>query len=300
MFDFNRRKLSALLIALPLLALSTQGVRAAEEGGTVHYPILKPVEQNWSFGGLFGKWDEAQLQRGLKVYTEVCSACHSLDLIRFRNLADIGFSEEQVKSFAAKYEVTDPNPNADGEMFQRPGQPIDRFPAPYPNTNAAKAANGGAYPPNLSLMAKARAPERGFPTFIFDIATMYAENGPDYIHSLLTGYGQTPPEGIVVPEGLHYNPYFISGAALAMAQPIQDGQVDYPEVGEPAGAPETVDQYSRDVSAFLAWAAEPHMIERKERGFLVVLFLILLAGLLYFTKKRVWADVKEPHVANPK
>ena len=124
--------------------------------------------------------------------------------------------------------------------------------------------------------------------------------GPDYIHSLLTGYGQTPPEGIVVPEGLHYNPYFISGAALAMAQPIQDGQVDYPEVGEPAGAPETVDQYSRDVSAFLAWAAEPHMIERKERGFLVVLFLILLAGLLYFTKKRVWADVKEPHVANPK
>ena len=284
------RPLLAATVILPLLAGS---VAAAE------YPILKPKEQSWSFGGLFARWDEAQLQRGLKVYTEVCSACHSLNYIYFRNLEDIGFSPEQVKSFAARYEVTD-GPNSDGEMFQRPGLPTDRFPAPYPNVEAAKAANGGAYPPDQSLIAKARAPERGFPTFLIDILTMYGENGPDYIYSLLTGYGEAPPEGMEIQPGLHYNPYFVAGPALAMAQPLQEGQVDYPDIGEPAGAPETVEQYSKDVAAFLAWAAEPHAVERKERGFLVILFLVLLAGLLYLTKKRVWADVEEPHEANPK
>ena len=258
------------------------------------YPKLKPKEVDWTFAGPFGSWDQAQLQRGLKVYTEVCSACHSLNYIYFRNLAGLGFTDEQIKAFASTYQVVD-GPNEDGEMFERPGQPTDRFPAPYPNTQAARAANGGAYPPDQSLIAKARAPERGFPTFIFDIFTMYAENGPDYLYSLLTGYGKEPPTGTEVQEGLHYNPYFIAGSALAMAQPIQDGQIAYPE-----GVPETVDQYSRDVSAFLMWAAEPNLVERKQRGFLVLLFLVILAGLLYFTKKKVWADVKEPEYSNPK
>ena len=276
---------------------------AATPASAAEYPLLKPKEQPWSFAGLFGSWDQAQLQRGLKVYTEVCSACHSMNYIYFRNLTGLGFTDEQVKAFASTYEVTD-GPNSDGEMFQRPGQPTDQFPAPYPNVQAAKAANNGAYPPDQSLIAKARAPERGFPTFIFDIFTMYAENGPDYLYSLLTGYGQQPPEGLKVQEGLHYNPYFVAGSALAMAQPIQDGQVSYPPIVDADGneivVPETVDQYARDVSAFLAWAAEPTMVERKQRGFLVLLFLIILAGLLYFTKKKVWADVTEPEVSNPK
>lgn len=284
------RTITAAVLALPLIAAPAF---AAD------YPKKKPREQEWSFGGLFGSWDQAQLQRGLKVYTEVCSACHSLNYIYFRNLEDIGFTDEQVKSFAARYTVVD-GPNADGEMFERPGLPTDRFPAPYPNVEAAKAANGGAYPPDQSLITKARAPERGFPTFIIDVLTMYGENGADYVYSLLTGYGETPPPGTEIQPGLHYNPYFIAGPALAMAQPIQDGQVDYPDIGEPAGAPETVEQYAKDVTAFLHWTAEPHAVERKERGFLVLLFLILLAGLLYLTKKRVWADVEEPDYNNPK
>ena len=284
----------------PVLLAATLGIAglglsgAGSDALAAAYPKLKPKEQDWTFAGPFGSWDQAQLQRGLKVYTEVCSACHSMNLIYFRNLAGLGFTDEQIKAFASTYEVTD-GPNADGEMFQRPGQPIDRFPAPYPNVQAAKAANGGAYPPDQSLIAKARAPERGFPTFIFDIFTMYAENGPDYLYSLLTGYDMEPPEGTKVLPGLHYNPYFVAGDALAMAKPLQDGQVSYPD-----GVPQTVDQYARDVSAFLMWAAEPNLVERKQRGFLVLLFLVILAGLLYYTKKKVWADVREPDVSNPK
>ena len=271
------------------LAIGAAGAAQAASA----YPLLKPVEQDWSFAGPFGTWDQAQLQRGLKVYTEVCSACHSLNLIYFRNLAGLGFTDEQIKAFASTYEVADLD--SDGQPITRPGLPTDRFPAPYPNVQAAKAANNGAYPPDQSLIAKARAVERGFPLFLVDIVTMYAENGPDYLYSLLTGYGQEPPEGTKIGEGLHYNPYFIAGPALAMAQPVQDGQVSYPD-----GVPETVEQYSKDVSAFLMFAAEPNLVERKQRGFLVLLFLVLLAGLLYFTKKKVWAGIEEPEVMNPK
>ena len=288
MFQRTIAGVAALFVGLSLgVAVSAVPAEAAS------YPKLKPKEQDWTFAGPFGTWDQAQLQRGLKVYTEVCSACHSLNLIYFRNLAGLGFTDEQIKAFASTYEVTDLD--GDGQPVQRPGTATDRFPAPYPNTLAAKAANNGAYPPDQSLIAKARAPERGFPTFIFDIFTMYAENGPDYLYSLLTGYGKEPPAGVAIQEGLHYNPYFVAGNALAMAQPLQDGQVSYPD-----GVPQTVDQYSRDVSAFLMWAAEPNLVERKQRGFLVLLFLVILAGLLYYTKKKVWADVKEPEVSNPK
>ncbi|NGN41358.1 cytochrome c1 [Mesorhizobium sp. CGMCC 1.15528] len=262
---------------------------AAEEGHNeaepTHFPIHKPKQENWSFAGPFGTYDKAQLQRGLKVYKEVCSACHSMELVAFRTLADLGYSEAQVKAFAAEYEVQD-GPNADGEMFTRKAIPSDHFPSPFPNHNAAAAANGGAAPPDFSLIAKARGVERGFPTFIFDIFTQYAEAGPDYIHALLTGFDEQPPAGMQIAEGTHYNPYFIAGKSLAMAKPISDDQVTYDD-----GAPQTVDQYSRDVSAFLMWAAEPHLEARKQTGFRVMAFLLLFGALVYLTKRKVWSGV---------
>jgi ubiquinol-cytochrome c reductase cytochrome c1 subunit len=281
-------------IALIAAMAGFSGQALAAEGGdlaelthhaaqTGHYPILKPKQMDWSFAGPFGKYDKGQLQRGLKVYTEVCSACHSMNLVAFRTLEDLGYSEAQVKAFAANYEVED-GPNADGEMFTRTAVPSDHFPSPFPNKEAAAAANGGAAPPDFSLIAKARGVTRGFPTFVFDIFTQYQQGGPDYIHALLTGY-QDPPEGVEVAEGTHYNPYFIAGQALAMAQPISDGQVTYDD-----GSPETLEQYSRDVSAFLMWAAEPHLEDRKRMGFMVMIFLAIFTALIYLTKKSVYAN----------
>ncbi|GAB1582599.1 MULTISPECIES: cytochrome c1 [Phyllobacteriaceae] len=268
--------------------LAVGGALAQEEHSEAeptHFPILKPKQEDWSFAGPFGTYDKGQLQRGLKVFKEVCSNCHSMKLVAFRSLEELGYSEDQVKAFAAEYDIQD-GPNADGEMFTRKGIPTDYFPSPFPNDEAAAASNSGAVPPDFSLIAKARAVERGFPTFIFDIFTQYAEAGPDYIHALLTGYDHTPPEGMHIPEGTHYNPYFIAGKSLAMPKPIEDGQVTYDD-----GAPQTVDQYSRDVSAFLMWAAEPHLEDRKRTGFRVMIFLVLFAGLVYLVKRRVWANV---------
>lgn len=250
-----------------------------------HFPIHKPAEQDWSFAGPFGVYDKGQLQRGFKIYREVCSACHSMKLVPFRTLEGLGYSEAQVKAIAAEYTVTD-GPNADGEMFERPGIPSDHFPSPFPNTEAAAAANNGAAPPDFSLLAKARGVERGFPTFVFDIFTQYAENGPDYIHALLTGYDEEPPAGMEIAEGTYYNPYFIAGKSLAMAKPISDGQVTYED-----GSAETVDQYAKDVSAFMMWAAEPHLEDRKKTGFRVMVFLLLFAAMVYLTKRKIWADV---------
>ena len=252
-----------------------------------HFPIKHPKEMKWTFAGPFGTYDKAQLQRGLKVYKEVCSACHSMKLVAFRSLSELGYSEAQVKAFAAEYEVKD-GPNAEGEMFTRKAIPADHFPAPFANEQAAAAANNGAAPPDFSLIAKARAVERGFPQFLIDIFWgQYQEGGPDYIHALLTGFGETPPEGMKIPEGTHYNPYFIAAKSLAMAQPLQDGQVTYDD-----GSPQTLAQYSKDVSAFLMWAAEPHLEDRKKTGFRVMIFLVLFAGLLYVAKRRIWADIE--------
>ncbi|MFD2236287.1 cytochrome c1 [Aureimonas populi] len=260
----------------------------AEEQETPHYPLRKPEEMSWSFAGPFGTWDIGQLQRGLKIYREVCAACHGLSLVSFRNLEALGYSDAQVRALAAEYQIQDPMPNAEGEMFERAGIPSDRFPSPYANPEQAAASNGGAIPPDLSLIAKARAVERGFPTFIFDIFTQYNENGPDYLRALLTSYGEEPPAHYEIQPGTHYNPAFIGGIALAMAQPISDGQVSYDD-----GAPETLDQYSRDIAAFLMWTAEPHLVERKATGFVVMIFLIIFGGLVYAVKRRVWADT--PH-----
>tara|TARA_R110002020_G_scaffold70169_7_gene182136 strand:- start:7553 stop:8434 length:882 start_codon:yes stop_codon:yes gene_type:complete len=256
---------------------------AHAEGATPHYPLKHPKEIDWSFAGPFGHYDKGQLQRGLKVYTEVCSACHSMSLVSFRMLEELGYSEDQVKAFAANYQVTD-GPNDSGDMFERTAVPSDYFPSPFANPQAAAASNNGAVPPDFSLIAKARGVTRGFPQFVFDIFTQYQEGGPDYIYSLLTGY-EEPPEGVEVPEGTYYNPHFIAAASLAMAPPISDDQVTYDD-----GAPQTVDQYSKDVSAFLMWAAEPHLEERKQTGFMVMIFLVIFTGLIYLTKKSVYAS----------
>jgi ubiquinol-cytochrome c reductase cytochrome c1 subunit len=273
-----------LLIAAAVLGFSGAAFAAGET------PV--PPKQTWSFQGPFGTFDRAQLQRGFKVYREVCASCHGLSYVAFRNLSEAGgpeFSEAQVKALAAEYQIQD-GPNDAGDMFERPGRPADRFPSPFPNENAAASANGGKAPPDLSLMAKARTYERGFPWFITDVFTQYSENGADYLTALLHGYEEAPAD-FKVPEGGHYNKYY-PGHVIAMPNPLSDGQVEYPknEAGQPQ-APETVDQYSKDVTAFLMWAAEPHLEARKRLGFQVMLFLLVLSGLLYFTKKKVWARV---------
>ncbi len=250
---------------------------------------VPPPRLSWSFSGPFGSYDEAQLQRGFKVYREVCSNCHSLNLLSFRNLADPGgpdFSEAQAAQIASEYKIKDIDDS--GQPIERAGRPADHFPAPFPNEQAAKTANGGTAPPDMSTLAKARTYLRGFPWFLFDIVTQYQEEGPDYIAALLKGYKDPPPKDAKIPEGSNYNEYF-PGHNIAMPPPLQDGQVKYDD-----GSPETLEQYSKDIAAFLEWAAEPHMVARKRIGFQVIIFLIVLSGLLYFTKKKVWHEVEKP------
>ncbi len=253
---------------------------------------LVPEKQNWSFSGPFGTYDHAQLQRGYRVFREVCSNCHSMKFMAFRNLADKGgpeFSESQVKALAAEYKIKD-GPNDAGEMYERAGRASDYFPWTFANPEAAKAANGGALPPDMSVLAKARSFHRcdWFPcdvsNALLDVVTQYQEHGPDYIVGLLNGYA-TPPAGEEIAPGLNYN-LVMPGNKIAMAKPLSDGQVDYTD-----GTPKTAVQYSRDVAAFLMWAAEPKLEERKKTGFRAMVFLILFATLMWFVKRRVWADV---------
>ena len=269
------------------LALAILGLVAVQCAPAIGAEAVTPPRQKWSFAGPFGLFDRAQLQRGFKVYREVCSTCHGLTLLSFRNLADPGgpgFTRDQATAVAAEYKIKD-GPNDQGEMFERPGRLADRFPAPFANDQAARVVNGGAVPPDFSVIAKARTYERGFPWFIFDAFTQYQEQGIDYIVALMHGYEDAPP-GMTIQSGLSYNKYF-PGQQIAMPKPIQDGQVTYSD-----GAPQTVDQYSKDVAAFLMWAAEPHMEARKRMGLQVMIFLIVFAGLMYFTKKRVWSRVE--------
>jgi len=267
----------AFAVLAPIHAVGTAGAQEAEI----------PPPQHWSFAGPFGLYNPEQLQRGFKIYREVCSTCHSLKLLAFRNLADPGgpgFTEAQAATIAASFQVT-AGPNDQGQMYQRPGTLADYFPPPFPNDQAARAALGGKLPPDMSDLAKARSYERGFPRFIFDAFTQYQEEGPDYIHAILNGYGE-PPAGFTLAPGTQYNKYF-PGRAIGMPKPLSDGQVEYTD-----GTPMTVDQYGRDVAAFLAWASEPKLDARKRLGFQVFVFLIVLTGLLYFTKKRVWHEIK--------
>lgn len=276
------------LVAGLMTGLGADAVNAAGDR-------VDPPRSSWSFAGPFGSFDRAQLQRGYKVYREVCANCHSANLIRFRNLSQPGgpeFSAAQVANLAATFKVKD-GPNEQGEMFERPGRPADRFPAPFPNEQAARAANGGALPPDMSVLAKARTYERGFPWFLIDIFTQYQEMGPDYIAALLTGYVDPPPHGVTLQPGQYYNTY-MPGHLIAMPSALNDGQVEYTKGpdGKPT-APETKVQYARDVTAFLMWAAEPHMEARKRLGFMVMVVLLLLSGLLYYSKKKIWSRLPE-------
>ncbi len=244
-----------------------------------------PPQLKWSFAGPFGLYDEAQLQRGFKVYREVCQNCHGLSLLAFYNLADPGgpgYSAAQATAIAGEYQVTD-GPNDQGEMFQRPGRAADHFPPPFPNEQAARVRYN-AVPPDFSVIAKARTYERGFPWFVIDMVSQYQEHGVDYIAAYVNGY-EDAPSGFNLPDGSYYNKYF-PGHSTAMPKPLVDGQVDYTD-----GTPAKGEQYAKDVSAFLMWVAEPHLEARKRIGFQVMIFLIVFAGLLYFTKKKVWAQV---------
>jgi ubiquinol-cytochrome c reductase cytochrome b/c1 subunit len=275
-----------------LVALAVPGAAFAQEHSHETPP---PPRLSWSFAGWFGKYDQGQLQRGLKIYKEVCAACHSMEMVSFRNLADPGgpgFTEGQVAALAAEYKIKDLDES--GQPIERDGRPADYFPSPFPNEAAAKAANGGTAPPDMSTLAKARTYERGFPWFVLDMIVPYQEQGPDYIAALLKGYKEAP-HGFKVPPGGHYNEYF-PGHSIAMPPPLQDGQVTFDD-----GAPATLDQYSKDISAFLMWAAEPHLVARKRMGLQVMIFLLVLTGLLYFTKKKVWKEVAlHPEEAAPR
>jgi cytochrome c1 len=272
-------------IARASLALAVSLMLAAPALAQDHDTPAPPTNK-WSFAGPFGKYDRGQLQRGLKVYREVCQVCHGMKLVAFRTLADPGgpgFSTAQAAAIAAEYQVP-AEPDDQGEVKPRPGRLADSFPAPFPNDNAARARYN-AVPPDLSVIAKARGYERGFPKWVFDMFTQYQEQGPDYLTALMQGYQDTPPAGVTLPPGNFYNKYY-PGHAIAMPPPLSDKRVDYTD-----GAPMTVEQYAKDMSAFLMWTAEPHLEARKRIGFQVFVFLIVLAGLLYFTKKKVWREV---------
>ena len=276
------RKVALIAAALALVA----GGPALASGGAKH-----PKNIAYSFDGPFGKFDQAQLQRGFKVYREVCAACHSMSLVSFRNLGDKGGpfydphypnanDNPYAKTIAAEYQINDIDSET-GDVIQRPGTTADRFPSPYPNEAAAKAGNGGALPPDLSVIAKAR------------------HGGPAYIASLLSGY-RNPPAGLDVAPGQHYNPYMAGdltsawhgdhehvppGGVIAMPPPLRAGAVTFDD-----GTPASVEQQAKDVSAFLMWAAEPKLEERKQMGFAVMIYLILLSALLYVSYKRVWRN----------
>jgi ubiquinol-cytochrome c reductase cytochrome c1 subunit len=228
--------------------------------------------ESWQFQGFFGTFDRAQLHRGFQVYREVCSACHSANLMAYRNLQDIGFSEDEVKQIAASVQITD-GPNDQGEMFERPGKPSDHFRPPFANDQAARAANNGALPPDMSLLARSRA-GKGF----------FGYEGADYIHAILTGY-KDPPAGFKLQDGMNYNEYF-RGHQIAMPQPLTDGAVTFAD-----GAPNKLDDEAKDVAAFLTWVGEPNMENRKHTGLKAMLFLVVFTLLLYAAKRKIWSRI---------
>ena len=255
------KKIFKLFSIIILLTLNSYSAISAEK---VEY-----LKTDWSFKGLFGKFDRASLQRGYQVYTEVCAACHSMKYLSYRNLSEKGgpeFSVAQAKAIAASFEVTD-GPNSDGEMFNRPGKLSDKFVMPYENVKAAEAANGGAYPPDMSVLVKARG------------------GGVDYIYSLLQGYEEAP-SGMTLDDGVHYNKYMY-GNKIKMSAPLSDGIIEYSDGTNPS-----VEQMSKDVTTFLMWAAEPSLEARHQMGFKAIVYLIILTTLVYFSMKRIWSRVK--------
>ena len=229
---------------------------------------IDPIKVNWSFKELTGKFDRASLQRGFQVYKEVCASCHSMQYLSYRNLGEPGgpeFTQEEVKAIAASVEIED-GPDSQGEMFTRPGKPSDKFKSPYPNVEASTVANGGAYPPDMSVLVKARP------------------GGADYMYSVLMGY-EEPPAGMKLDDGVYYNKYMI-GQKIKMSSPLSDGIVEYSD-----GTEATMDQMAKDVTTFLAWAAEPELEERHRVGFKVIIYLMLLTILVYLSMKKIWSRV---------
>lgn len=260
----KRFALAAAIVFLPALAQADDNTKAQP-----------PKDVSFSFDGPFGQFDRGAQQRGFQVYKEVCSACHSLNRISFASLAGDGgpgFTDAQVKAIAAGYKIP-AGPNDKGETVDASGNPLtragviaDHFPPPFANEQAARTANSGALPPDLSVIVKARA------------------GGPAYVYSIISGFGDTPPKGFVVQSGKYYNPYF-EGRNISMPPPLQKGSVTYSD-----GTPATVEQEAHDVVTFLSWAADPTLEERHRTGFGVMLFLLLLSGLLYLSYRKVWAD----------
>ena len=254
------RNLIKFLTILILLSISKS--LAAED-------TAKFLETDWTFKGLFGKFDRASLQRGYQVYTEVCASCHSMKYLSYRNLSEKGgpeFSEAEAKAIAANFEVTD-GPDSTGEMFTRPAKLSDKFVMPYANDEEAKSANGGAYPPDMSVLVKAR------------------KGGADYVYSLLLGY-EDPPSGIKLDDGVYYNKYMY-GNKIKMPVPLSDDLVEYGD-----GTNATVQQMSKDVTTFLMWAAEPHLESRHQMGFKAIIYLIILTVLVYFSMKKIWSRIE--------
>jgi len=252
--EIRLRLLSTILI------LFFSGVTFAAGNSNQNMPKHK-----WSFSGITGTFDKASIQRGYKVYREVCSGCHSMDLLYYRDLIDIGFSEDQVKAIASDYTVVD-GPNDEGEMFERSAKPADKFVSPYTNEQEARYSNNGSYPPDLSVIVKAR------------------KNGADYLYNLLLGYSD-PPNDFELSEGMYYNKWY-AGYQIAMSKPLDDEYVDYDD-----GTVNTLPQLAEDVVTFLAWSAEPELEERKNIGVKVILFFLITGFLFYLMKKRLWKDI---------
>jgi ubiquinol-cytochrome c reductase cytochrome c1 subunit len=275
--------LRSALLGLAAAAIGSCGFAFAESGSDdLGHDTPDPPRQEWSFYGPLGKFDQAQLRRGLEVYRQVCANCHSMKLVAFRELASRsgpGYSEAQAKAIAAEYKIED-GPNDDGKMFTRPGRLSDYFPSPFPNEQAARAALT-AVPPDLSVIAKARTYERGFPLFLADPLIQYQEHGADYIYALLTGYTHDDD-----PNWDEYMP----GHRIAMAKPLSDGMVEYAD-----GTPQTMQHYAKDVTAFLMWAAEPRLEDRKKIGLSVIIYLVVFAALLYLVKRKIWKKIHAGH-----
>ena len=250
-----------ILILILIVFTGSHQTNAAEK--------VELLKTDWSFKGLFGKFDRGSLQRGYQVYKEVCAGCHSMKYLSYRNLSEKGgpeFSIAQTKAIAASYEVVD-GPNSDGEMFTRPAKMSDKFVMPFENIKAAQAANGGAYPPDMSVLAKARS------------------GGVDYIYSVLLGY-EDPPNGVTLDDGVYYNKYMY-GNNIKMAQPLMDGAVEYGD-----GTVASEKQMAKDVTTFLMWAAEPHLEARHKMGFKAILYLIILTILVYLSMKKIWSRIE--------
>jgi cytochrome c1 len=273
------------------LVMSAGIAVAAEAGHEAHIE-----RQPWAFSGFTGQFDKAQLQRGFQVYKEVCAACHGLKRLYFRNLVQPGgpeFPEEAVKKLAAEWpnQITD-GPNDQGKMFERPALLSDPIRGPYHNDQEARAAQNGALPPDLTLIARARNVERNPSWWVHpflmlgDILQSYQEGGADYVYALLTGFEETPPAGFELAEGKYYNKVF-PGHQISMPPPLSDGVVTYQD-----GTPAKAENYARDVVAFLSWAADPSLDQRKRIGWQVILYLIVTTVLLYFGKRRIWSAVK--------